>query len=289
MSTLYVVATPIGNLKDISERAIATLASSDLIAAEDTRHTLKLLTHYDIRKPLVSYHKFNERSRAESVIQRMIDANISVTLVSDAGTPCISDPGHELVRAAREAGITVIGIPGPSAITTALSVSGFRIDSFAFYGFLPKERIDRERMLERIKKSDAAVAILYEPARSIRELAEMLASVFPGSRACFCDDISKIHEKYYCGAITDVSAALAHDENALLGEYTVILEIGDRAEEPPQPQYCTEALLCDWLVKNGGTLSDAVTAVAVQHRLSKRDVYAASLKLKNLLEKKERE
>lgn len=195
MSTLYVVATPIGNLKDISSRCLETLRNCDYIIAEDTRHTLKLLSHYDIRKKLVSYHEHNEISRSEEIINDLKNNNVKVALVTDAGTPCISDPGYMIINKAREAGIEVLGIPGASAVITALSISGFEINSFVFYGFLSRENKERKIAFENIKKSKEEIFVLYESPKRIKKLLEDLSLEFPNADVCVCCDLTKLHEK----------------------------------------------------------------------------------------------
>ena len=148
MADLYVVATPIGNLDDISQRALDVLSSVALIAAEDTSHTVKLLNHFNIKTPMISYHKFNEDERSQYIIEKMLSENTDVAIVTDAGTPCISDPGYDLIKKARERGIGVFGIPGAYAAVTALSISGFPTDRFAFYGFLEREKRDQTEQLK---------------------------------------------------------------------------------------------------------------------------------------------
>src|SRR5262245_49093234 len=175
MGTLYVVATPIGNLRDISHRALDTLRAVDLIACEDTRHTIKLLNHFEIQKPLESYHDFNEETKARQLITK-ISKGMNVALVSDAGTPAISDPGYRLVRACRENGIPVIAIPGPNAAVAALSASGMPSDEFLFVGFLPAKSNARREKLDTLRHI-LATLIFYEAPHRIEETLKDLLDV----------------------------------------------------------------------------------------------------------------
>jgi 16S rRNA (cytidine1402-2'-O)-methyltransferase len=222
-STLFVVATPIGNLEDISKRALDTLGRCDVVLCEDTRRTVKLMNRYGIKARLISYHKFNEASRTAELIGRMKAEPLAVALVSDAGTPCISDPGARIVGAAAESGIRVEGVCGPSAVSAAVSVSGFECDGFVFCGFLPRKKKALAEKLAQIRRFGQTVAVFYESPKRVRAFSRMLAKEFPGSDACFCADISKLHEKYYRGSIEDVAEALEADPQAELGEYAVVL------------------------------------------------------------------
>ena len=198
--TLFVVGTPIGNLKDITRRAETTLKSVDLIAAEDTRISRKLLNHYDIQTPLISYHDKNERSQANKLIGRlMLGENIA--LISDAGTPCISDPGYRLVHSAREIDIEVITIPGPSAVTAALSVSGIPTDHYYFEGFLPLKK-GRKTRFELLESLPATIVIYESPLRVLRTLKDI--ERYWGNRVVsICRELTKIYETNFMGTITD--------------------------------------------------------------------------------------
>ena len=198
--TLFVVGTPIGNLEDITRRAETTLKSVDLIAAEDTRISRKLLNHYDIQTPLISYHDKNERSQANKLIGRlMLGENIA--LISDAGTPCISDPGYRLVHSAREIDIEVITIPGPSAVTAALSVSGIPTDHYYFEGFLPLKK-GRKTRFELLESLPATIVIYESPLRVLRTLKDI--ERYWGNRVVsICRELTKIYETNFMGTITD--------------------------------------------------------------------------------------
>ena len=180
MAKLWVVATPIGNLSDLTPRMREAFESCDLIAAEDTRVTMKLLNHLGIKKPLLSCHRHNERERAEEIVSRMLLEDLTVCLTSDAGTPAVSDPGYALVSATRAAGIEISPIAGPSAITAALSVSGFTPGPFAFLGFLPRDRAALEASLKDFEKTGFSVFVAYESPHRVVKLVEAIAAGFSG-------------------------------------------------------------------------------------------------------------
>ena len=216
MGTLFVVATPIGNLGDISNRALEILRQVDLIACEDTRHTIKILNHFNIQKPLTAYHDFNETEKAEELAQRLA-GKANVALVSDAGTPTISDPGYRLVRLCRERGIQVIAIPGPNAAIAALSVSGLPSDEFMLIGFLPSKqnaRRDKLRSLVNLR----CTMVFYEAPHRIREVLDDMQELFGDREVCIAREITKIHEEYLFGKLSAVKTQV----NAL-GEFVVVV------------------------------------------------------------------
>jgi len=281
MSKLYIVATPIGNLKDISKRALETLTNCDFIIAEDTRHTLKLLSHYNIQKKLFSYHEHNEQEKSEEVIKRMVENDIGVALVTDAGTPCISDPGYIVVKKARDMGIEIIGISGPSAVITALSVSGFQINTFAFYGFLPREQGARKKIYEYLKYSEEELFVLYESPKRIIKLLKELSEEFINSKVAVCSDLTKLHERTIVGEITEVLKLFENDEKAELGEYVVIIQ--KEKQEKVQEVLSNEAMIIDYIVKNkGATIKTAVTEIT-KSGISKKDLFNAGINLKETL------
>jgi 16S rRNA (cytidine1402-2'-O)-methyltransferase len=283
MGRLYVVATPIGNLKDITYRAIEVLNSCSLIAAEDTRNTMKLLKKYGIKTPLISYHKFNEDERAKLLISYILEKNMDISLVSDAGTPCISDPGYEIVRLAREMNIEVIGIPGPSAVMTALSISGLPVNQFSFYGFLPKEKNKRGKVLKEIKDQKIETFVLYESPKRILELAELILQEFSNAQVCFCSELTKVFEKSFYGNIKDVLEKLKSEPNIELGEYTIVVYNRYKEEEETR-KISIEALLIDTIVKEKCTLKEAIESVSRDYKISKKEVYKKSLELKRIIE-----
>ncbi len=286
MGRLYVVATPIGNLKDISERALETLQNVSLIAAEDTRRTLQLLNYYAIKKPAVSYHKHNEHARAEELTAKITENDLDVALVSDAGTPCISDPGCILISLAREKGIEVIAVPGASAAIAALSVSGFRYDHFSFLGFIPRDKKSKERYYEILKTSPINTFVLYEAGNRIKNTLSGITKHLPDCQVFIINDISKFHEKSYVGTISEAIALLGQNPNSELGEYTFILQRNNQEPSSPDatPPLSIEALLVDEMIRSSCSMKEAIAAVNSSNaKLSKGDVYKASLRLKQLI------
>jgi len=203
---LYVVATPIGNLEDITFRAINVLKQVDLIAAEDTRHTGKLLSHYCIKKAMVSCHEHNEASRIPELIDRLKNGQM-IALVSDAGTPSVSDPGYRLVRAVVKAGLAVVPIPGPSAAVAGLSVSGLPTDSFLFAGFMARKKGKRQKDLERLSH-ETSTLVFYESPRRIVLFVEELVDILGDRPAMLAREITKIHEEFIRGSLSEILAAL---------------------------------------------------------------------------------
>lgn len=219
VGNLYIVSTPIGNLEDITLRAIRILKEAGIIAAEDTRHTKKLLSRYDIHVPLTSYHDFNKYEKAEVLIAK-IKEGINVALVSDAGTPGISDPGYYLIKRAIEEGIKVIPIPGATAMTAALSVSGLPTDRFSFIGFLPKKRSAREKTL-RILSEIEHTLILYESPHRIFKTLNEIREIFGERRISVARELTKIHEEIIRGTVSEVIDQLGQHPK---GEIVIIIE-----------------------------------------------------------------
>jgi 16S rRNA (cytidine1402-2'-O)-methyltransferase len=217
--TLYVVATPLGNLKDITLRALEALKNSDLIAAEDTRRTQKLLSAYDLHVRLTSYHEHNKQAKSRILIERLLRGE-KVALVTDGGTPGISDPGQELVQQARESGIPVVPIPGPSAVTCALSVSGMEGGAFIFLGFLPRRKSRRRRILEAMA-AQGRTAVLYESPYRIKKLLTEIRDHLGDIDVFLTRELTKIHEEMLSGTVSQVLLGLGDKE--VLGEITLIL------------------------------------------------------------------
>lgn len=222
VGTFYVVATPIGNLADLTERAKQVLTSVDVIACEDTRHTAKLLQHLGLRKPLLSVHEHNERERVEQ-IARHLEQGQSMALVSDAGTPLISDPGYPLVQALRARGLHVSPVPGVSAIITALSAAGLPTDRFTFEGFLPhKSGAKREKLLA--QEQEARTLVYYESKHRILDTLEVMAEVFGAERnACVARELTKTFETFYHGTLPDILAQISADDDQQKGEFVVMI------------------------------------------------------------------
>src|SRR5215470_8943207 len=216
---LYLVGTPIGNLEDITLRALRILKESDQIACEDTRHTQKLLTHYEISKPLVSYHEHNEMTRAPELVLAM-EQGARIALVSDAGMPLVSDPGYRLVTLCARHQIPVVPIPGPSALLAALSASGLPNEEFLFVGFLPARSGERHRALERLRLEDRTL-ILYEAPHRVAETVADALAVLGDRPACLAREVTKLHEEFRRGNLADLSTSL--DEKPARGEITLLI------------------------------------------------------------------
>jgi 16S rRNA (cytidine1402-2'-O)-methyltransferase len=227
--TLYLVATPIGNLEDITLRALRTLKECDLIAAEDTRHTARLLQHYGISKPLLSYFKFNESRRSEEILQRLSQGE-KVALVTDAGTPGISDPGERVVRAVLAAGLRVEAVPGPCALVAALTASGLSTDEFHFLGFLPHKSGQRLRQLQHLK-SVAGTLVFYESPYRIEKLLAELAEVFPERPVVLARELTKKFEEFLRGTPGELLARVR--ERHVKGEFVVA--VGPLSRPTPDP------------------------------------------------------
>ena len=283
MGTLYVVATPIGNLNDISKRALDTLTEVDLVACEDTRQSIKLLNHYDIKNKLISYHKFNEKDKSVSIVDDLINGK-NVALISDAGTPCISDPGYNLVKLARDNGIEVIGIPGCSATVTALSVSGLSTSSYSFLGFLSNDTSKFNKELDLMHKSLINTFIIYESPKRLVKLVKTLKDEFPHSMIYIASDLTKIHERGFYGDIDTVYNTIKEDPNIEKGEYVIILEKHEEEVLSHEEEISIEALLVDTMIKKGISLKEAINYLNDNNKeLKKNDIYKASLNLKDLL------
>ena len=282
--TLYIVATPIGNSQDMSPRGKKILSEVDIIAAEDTRRSMVLLNKLEIRNRLASNHKFNEYGKAKYFINEML-AGKSVAVITDAGTPCISDPGNELIKAAVEAGIRVVGVPGCCAAVTALSVSGFDLSSFTFYGFFPRENAERRRLLEKLRHGDTRTFALYESPKRIMELVDFFIEAGAKCRMCLCNDMTKLHEMSFRGTPEEVKQQLLAKGSYDKGEYAVVLEIDeDYIFNKVEHTVSAEAMLVDAMVSGGVSAKEAVSAVLVDENnsYSKNELKAATLRLKKL-------
>ena len=284
MPTLYVVATPIGNLSDMTQRAIDTLKNVALIAAEDTRVTKKLLNVFEIETPLTSCHQHNEETKGAWLADKMLAEGIDVAVTTDAGTPCISDPGYGLVKACVERGIEVIPIPGCCASVSAMSVSGFDTREFAFYGFLPREKKDlKEKLLDMAK--GVKVAAVHESPYRVTELVEVIHDLLPDTHiSCSCD-LTKLHEKTIRGTAEEVLAALKANPKAEKGEYCLVLDFHDVVlpeEKAPAADVSLEARLVEYMLE-GLSLRDAQNELAASGE-KKNAVKAAALRVKRLME-----
>jgi len=270
MPVLYVVATPIGNLEDISLRALRILREVKLIAAEDTRKTKRLLDTYGIKTPMTSYHEYNKWTKLEPILNHL-DTD-DVALVSSAGMPGMSDPGYELIVAASQRGIPVVPIPGPSVITTALVISGLPTDRFIYLGFLPRKSNARRHLLESIAKEEATILALESPHRLVATLNDILL-ILGDRRIAICRELTKIHEEVFRGRI---SQAMEHFTQPR-GEFTLVIE-GKREKNEPQLTPDIEQQLRH-MRQSGLTAKEATTKVASETGLSKRELYQTWLRL----------
>ena len=264
--TLYLVATPIGNLEDITYRAVRTLREVDLIACEDTRHTRKLLDHYGIAKALTSYHEHNEAARAAELVSKLL-AGTSVALVSDAGMPLVSDPGYRLVAAAIRASIPVVPVPGPSALVAALAAAGMATDSFYFGGFLPAKGGQRARALEALREQQATLIFYEAPHRILETLAEIERILGPRP-VVVAREMTKVHEEFLRGPAGEVRATLA-SRPSVKGEITLL--VGKAQEPASDPTSIQDAVEAG--VRRGMSRMDAIKEVARKRGLTKREVY----------------
>jgi 16S rRNA (cytidine1402-2'-O)-methyltransferase len=271
MSALYVVATPIGNLEDISLRALRILREVRLIAAEDTRHTKKLLNTYDIKTPMTSYHEHNKLTKLDYVLDCLKEGDVA--LVSDAGMPGISDPGHELIVAASQRGIHLVPIPGPSVVITALVVSGLDTGQFIYLGFLPHKAGARQRQLQSVASEYATIVVLESPHRLLAALNDIL-QVLGDRRIAVCRELTKLHEEVFRGR---VSRAIDYFTEPR-GEFTLIIE-GNRKPEKPQLTEAIEKQL-QQMRQSGMGVREAVTKLAEETGLSRKELYQTWLRLR---------
>jgi 16S rRNA (cytidine1402-2'-O)-methyltransferase len=279
--TLYVVATPIGNLEDITLRALRILKEVALIAAEDTRVTRKLLSHFDIHTPLTSFHQHTRGIKAEGLVEKLVTGQ-SIALVSDAGMPAISDPGSELVTLALASGIQVTPIPGPNAALSALVVSGLPTGRFAFDGFPPRTRSDRREFFEGLREERRTVLLYESPARILSTLRELHSTL--GDRpVAIARELTKLFEEVYRGPL---NGAIAHfTEHKPRGEFTIVVggvETAPRPTEADDPVQQQEELktALEAALKAGASSRDAVQQVAARLKLPRRYVYSTLLQLK---------
>ena len=274
---LYLCATPIGNLDDITLRVLETLRSVDLIAAEDTRHSIKLLNHFDIKTPMTSYHEYNRVEKARQLVEKLKEG-LQLALITDAGTPGISDPGEELVRQCCEAGIEVTSLPGPAACITALTISGLSTRRFCFEAFLPPEKKERQWILEELK-TETRTIVLYEAPhhllRTLRELYEALGD----RKAAVCRELTKKYETALRRPLSEI--LVYYEENEPRGEYVIVIQgrsIGDlKREENDQWQQMSVQEHMEYYLSQGIDKKEAMKRVARDRGIGKREVYQALL------------
>jgi 16S rRNA (cytidine1402-2'-O)-methyltransferase len=266
---LYIVSTPIGNLEDITLRALRILKEVDIIAAEDTRHTLKLLNHYGISKPLISYWGEKEKVKSEEILEKL-QTGLSIALVSDAGTPGISDPGAVVIRKAIERGFLVVSIPGASALIAALAISGLPTEEFTFLGFLPTKRNQRIKLLQEISLERRTIVFYESPHRLLETFYDM-KEILGERRVSLIKEITKIYEEVLRGPIPEVLEKI--ENTKIVGEYVIVLE--GKMEEKRR---LSDALLeVNSLMKKGLGRKEAVKKVANAYGLSKKELYDKSL------------
>lgn len=282
MPKLLVVATPIGNLNDLTPRMKEALEGCDLIAAEDTRVTMKLLNHLGIRKPLTACHQHNERRVSREIVERMLREDLTVALTCDAGTPGISDPGVALVREARDAGIEIAPVCGPTALAALLSVSGFDAREFLFCGFLPREKKPLLEKLNAIRRAGVTVFAAYESPHRVTALVNEIAALWPECQVCVCCDISKLHERIDCGVAGEVARRLAENPNAEKGEYALAVDLSPLPPLPEEQPALTPEQIMLPLLLDGAQIEQAVEAAMV--RCPRNQVYRAKLRIQRFLE-----
>lgn len=274
---LYLCATPIGNLEDITLRVLRVLEEVDLIAAEDTRNSIKLLNHYEIKTPMTSYHEFNKIEKAYQLVEKLQEG-MNIALITDAGTPGISDPGEELVKIAYEAGIEVTSLPGPAACITALTLSGLSTRRFAFEAFLPKDKKERKRILEELQKETRTI-ILYEAPHHLIKTLEELREALGNRRITLCRELTK---KYEEGQRTTIDEVLEYyKDKEPRGEYVLVLEgkTKEEVEEERKKEWETLSLEehMQLYEQKGISHKEAMKLVAKDRGVSKRDIYQALL------------
>ncbi len=272
--TLYIVATPIGNLEDITFRAVRILKEVDLIAAEDTRHSRKLLSHFGISRPLTSYFDHNKTFKGSYILEKLKEG-LSVALISDAGTPCISDPGYQLVREAAAGGIPVVPVPGPSAVIAALSAAGLPTDRFSFEGFLPnRQGRRREKLL--LLKGEERVLVFYESPKRLQAALADLVETMGNREVAVVRELTKLYEEFIRGDAADVAARLK--EREIKGE--VVLLVAPSAAAGTAGPSVAE-LLHKYMVSGTASLKDAVRLVALETGRPRSEVYAEALRMKD--------
>ena len=269
--TLYVVATPIGNLEDITYRAVRILNEVDLVAAEDTRHSRKLFARFDIHKPLVSYHNHNEQERQKELVQRL-QAGKDIALISDAGTPCIADPGYRLIAACHAAGITVVPIPGPSALITALSAAGVSTERFAFEGYLPQRARARADLFRQLNGEQRTLVFYEAPHRLAATLADLADIMGVERPLVVARELTKLYEEFFHGTVAE--ALMRFTQEPARGELVLII--------PPSlqgPQMNVRDALRKLLNESDLSRREAVKLIAKEYGVPSSDVYRESLSL----------
>jgi len=268
--TLYIVATPLGNLEDITLRAIRILKEASVIACEDTRRTVKILNRYEIRTPLFIFHEYNKVRAGKSILRRLRDGD-SVALVSDAGTPAISDPGYELVREAIGSGVPIEVVPGPSALVAALVVSGLPTDHFTFEGFLPARRERRSKAMQGLAAGTRTM-IFYESPQRLAAFLSEAAEIFGDRQACVVRELTKVHEEILRGSLSELDAEIS-GRGTVLGEVTIVIGGG-----PKTVELSVEETVRAVLEESSGSSRDLAREIAERTGLPRKEVYAEILR-----------
>lgn len=265
---IYLVATPIGNLEDMTFRAIKVLKEVDVIAAEDTRHTLKLLNYYEISKPLISYHRHNEDIKTDFLIQKILNGE-NIAIVTDAGTPGISDPGEEIVKEAIKNNIDIIPIPGACALINAIIASGLNTKQFAFYGFLPLNKKLRKKSFEKIKKENKTIIIYEAPHKINKTLNDIIENI--GDINCvIAKELTKIHEEFFRGKISEIINFFDEPK----GEYIILLDLNkEDEEENKEIENMTEEEQYEFYEKQGLSKKDIIKIIAKNKNVNKNEIY----------------
>lgn len=274
---LYICATPIGNLEDITLRTLRILKEVDLIAAEDTRNSIKLLNHFEIKTPMTSYHEFNKYDKAKVLVEKM-QAGMDIALITDAGTPAISDPGEELVKQCHEAGVSVTSLPGPSAFVTALTISGKPTRRFCFEAFLPYDKKERAEILKELK-TETRTIIIYEAPHKLKKTLKDLLDALGNRNISLCKELTKKHETNFRTTIADAISFYEQEEPR--GEFVLVIEGANREEmkQEAKQSFLEMPLLehMDYYLKQGMDKKSAMKEVAKDRGVSKRDIYQALL------------
>ncbi len=275
--TLYLCATPIGNLEDITFRVLRTLKEVDVIAAEDTRNSIKLLNHFEIKTPMTSYHEYNKIEKAKELVEQLKNGT-NIALITDAGTPGISDPGEELVRMAKEAEITVTSLPGACACVTALTISGLPTRRFAFEAFLPSDKKECKKILKELSEETRTI-ILYEAPHRLKKTLDLLLEILGNRSMSVCRELTKKHETVVSGLISEVLAHFEVEEPR--GECVLVIEGKKFAEIEKEEQEKWKELSIQehvaYYISQGMDKKEAMKAAATDRGLSKRDIYQALL------------
>lgn len=278
---LYICATPIGNLEDITFRTLRILKEVDLIAAEDTRNSIKLLNHFEIKTPMTSYHEFNKYDKAKILVNKMLDGT-NIALITDAGTPAISDPGEELVRQCLDAGVKVTSLPGPSAFVTALTISGQKTRRFCFEAFLPYDKKEREAVLTELQRETRTI-IVYEAPHKLKKTLKDLYGALGDRSISLCRELTKKHEE---NLRTTLAGALEYyEDNEPRGEYALVIEGANRAELRAEEMQDILSLTIpehmEHYLSQGMDRKEAMKAVAKDRGVGKRDIYQELERLKD--------